>query len=93
MSKVIVYATHTCTYCHMIADWLKNKGVDHEMKFIDTDAAAADELNEKLQGNIPGVPITIIDNNSEQAVFGFDREAITEQLATIGITIPADEEI
>lgn len=93
MSKIMIYATHTCTYCHMVMDWLKNKDIEYDTKFIDTDLAAASELNDKLHGNIPGVPVIIIDGKDEQAIVGFDRQAMIEQLAAAGVEVPADEAI
>ena len=44
MSNVKVYSTPTCPYCHMVKDFLKEKGVEFEDIDVASDQAAAKEM-------------------------------------------------
>lgn len=78
MSKVIVYSTPTCPYCHLVKDYLKEKGVEFEDKDVSVDRAAAREMVEK-SGQM-GVPQIII---NDKIIVGFNRDAIDEELDKI----------
>lgn len=70
--KVIVYATTTCPYCTMIADWLVAKNVQFEKVMVDENQQAAIDMVRKT-GQM-GVPVTEIqyqDRNPE-FVIGFN---------------------
>ncbi len=75
MSKVIVYSTPTCPYCHLVKDYLKEKGVEFEDKDVSVDRVAAREMIEK-SGQM-GVPQIII---NDKIIVGFNRDAIDEEL-------------
>ncbi len=66
MSKVIVYTTPTCIYCHALMDWLDEKGIEYVEK---------DATKEK---DISTVPVTVI---GDERIVGFDRPAIKRALA------------
>lgn len=57
-SKIIVYATKTCPYCTIIANWLTDKNITFEKVFVDEDQKAATEMVGKT-GQM-GVPVTEI---------------------------------
>ena len=75
MSKIIVYSTPTCPYCHLVKDYLNEKGVEFEDKDVSVDRAAAREMVEK-SGQM-GVPQIII---NDKIIVGFNRDAIDQEL-------------
>lgn len=75
MSKIIVYSTPSCPYCHLVKDYLNEKGVEFEVKDVSVDRAAAREMVER-SGQM-GVPQIII---NDKVIVGFNRDAIDEEL-------------
>ena len=73
---VIVYTTPTCPYCHMVKDFLTEKGISFEERDVARDPAYAQELVRNT-GQM-GVPVTIIDG---KIVVGFDRGSLEQLLA------------
>jgi glutaredoxin 3 len=79
---IIVYTTPTCPYCHMVKEFLSQKGISFEERDVAANASYAQELM-STTGQM-GVPVTVIDG---QAVVGFDRarlEQLTAQTQTKG---------
>ncbi len=74
-SKVIVYSTPTCPYCHAAKDFLKENKIDYKDVDVSKDQAAAQEMIEK-SGQM-GVPV--IDINGT-IIVGFDKEAMKKAL-------------
>lgn len=69
MSKVKVYSTSWCPYCHAVMDWLDSLGVEYE------------EIDAENM-NLDSVPVTEI---GKTKIIGFDRPAIKEALKSAGI--------
>ncbi|MBI4017118.1 MAG: glutathione S-transferase N-terminal domain-containing protein [Candidatus Aenigmarchaeota archaeon] len=74
-SKVVVYSTPTCPYCHAVKDFLKANNV----KFNDIDVSknpkAAEEMIESSgQMSVPVLKI------GGQIIVGFDKEKIKKAL-------------
>jgi glutaredoxin len=69
MSKIRIYTTPTCAYCHALMNWLDEMGVEYE------------EIDARTESDIAAVPVTEI--NGERIV-GFDRPAIKKALAEQG---------
>lgn len=65
MSKITVYTTPTCAYCHALMDWLEDLGVE----YVERDATKESDMNT--------VPVTEIDG---ERIVGFDRPAIKKAL-------------
>ena len=65
MSKVKIYTTPTCAYCHALMEWLDSKGIE----YVEMDATKEEDIT--------AVPVTEI--NGERIV-GFDRPAIKRAL-------------
>ena len=80
MEKVIVYSTETCQYCHMVKDYLKEKGVDFEEIDVGKDQAKGQEMVEK-SGQM-GVPVLDIDG---ELIVGFNKPKIEEVLKEKGL--------
>jgi len=78
MSKIIVYSTPSCPYCHLVKDYLNKKGVEFEDKDVSVDREAAREMVEK-SGQM-GVPQIVI---KDKVIVGFNRDAIDEELNKI----------
>lgn len=73
--KVTVYSTPTCHYCHLLKDYLTEKGIAFESVDVSADAEAKKAAFEK-SGQL-AVPVTDIDGS---IVIGFDQEAVDELL-------------
>ena len=73
--KVIVYATHTCPWCHKAMEFLKAKKIKFTTKMVDDDEKAADEMIEKSDQR--GVPVLDIGG---KIIVGFDEQAIKKAL-------------
>lgn len=75
MKEITVYSTPTCPYCHMLKDFLREKGVHFRDVNVAADQNAAREMIAK-SGQM-GVPQTQING---RMIVGFDRDAIEEEL-------------
>lgn len=75
MSKVTIYSTPTCHFCHMAKDFFAEKGVLFEDFNVASDLEKRKEMLER-SGQM-GVPVIIIDNN---LIVGFNRPKIVELL-------------
>ena len=75
MSKIIVYSTPTCHFCHMAKDFFTSKGVVYEDYNVSTDLEKRKEMMEKSWQM--GVPVIDIDG---QIMVGFDEERISSLL-------------
>lgn len=73
--KVIVYSTPTCHYCHLLKDYLTEKGIAFESVDVSADAEAKKAAYEK-SGQL-AVPVTDIEGD---IVVGFDQDAVDELL-------------
>ena len=81
-SKVIVYSTSWCAFCHTEMEWLKKLGVEYTAKDIEAEPAARDELLGKIGGNFQGVPVTDING---ELILGFDRPKLEDALRRNGL--------
>ena len=74
-TKVIVYSTPSCPYCHSAKEFLKENKVEYEEVDVSKDQSKAQEMIEK-SGQM-GVPVLDINGT---IIVGFDREAIRKAL-------------
>jgi glutaredoxin len=79
-SKVKVYATTTCPYCTMEADWLTQKNVVFEKILVDQDQKAATDMIQRT-GQM-GVPVTEIEypDRKPEFVIGFNQPQLAYML-------------
>lgn len=77
-NPVIIYSTTWCGYCGMLKKYLDDKGVAWVEKDIEKERDSYQELMEKMQGSVRGVPVSDIHGTM---VTGFDRPAIDAALA------------
>jgi glutaredoxin 3 len=79
-SNVKVYATTTCPYCTMVADWLTRKQVKFEKILVDQNEQAARAMVEKT-GQM-GVPVTEIEYSGRKSEFviGFNQPQLAYML-------------
>ena len=75
MSKVTVYSTPTCHFCHMAKDFFAEKGVLFEDFNVAQDLEKRKEMVDK-SGQM-GVPVIIIE---DKVVVGFNKPKIMELL-------------
>ncbi|MCX6756095.1 MAG: glutaredoxin family protein [Candidatus Nomurabacteria bacterium] len=75
MSKVTVYSTPTCHFCHMAKDYFKENNVAFEDFDVSMDLGKRKEMVDKT-GQM-GVPVIIIDNN---VIVGFNKPKIADLL-------------
>ncbi len=85
--NVTVYTTPTCPYCHMVKEYLSQRGISFLEKDVSVDQAAA--MNMVRRTGQQGVPVTEIDG---QFVIGFDRPRLEQQLQresrpTLGVSV------
>lgn len=81
-SKVIIYSTSWCAFCHTEAQWLDHLGIPYVKKDIEADKEAYEELMKKSDGNYSGVPVTDI---AGTMVLGFDRPKLLDALKAHGL--------
>jgi len=74
-NKIIIYSTENCKFCHMLKDYLTEKGFTYENIDIGKDHAQAEIAKEK-SGQM-GVPVTDIDGH---IVIGYDVDAVDNLL-------------
>jgi glutaredoxin 3 len=75
MGKIKVYSTPTCPYCHMLKEYLKEKGVDFE----DIDVASNHEAAREMVGKSGQLGVPQLEINGK-IIIGFDRPAIDREL-------------
>ncbi|MCD5396869.1 MAG: NrdH-redoxin [Candidatus Pacebacteria bacterium] len=73
--KVIVYSTPTCTYCVLVKDYLKEKGIEFDEIDVFVDREKGKYIVDKT-GQM-GVPVVQI---GDEFIVGFDQPAIAELL-------------
>lgn len=80
MTKITVYSTTTCPYCHMLKDYLREKNIVFEDVVLDHNPDRSDEPLHICKSM--GVPCTHIkkDNGEEVAILGFDKVAVDNAL-------------
>lgn len=81
-SRVIIYSTSWCAFCHTEAQWLDRLGIPYVKKDIEADKEAYEELMKKSGGNYSGVPVTDI---AGTMVLGFDRPKLLDALKAHGL--------
>lgn len=75
MTKVKVYSTPTCPYCHLVKDFLHEKGIEFEDIDVAADHEAAREMVKKSgQMGVPQIEI------NGKVIVGFDKPAIEKEL-------------
>ena len=79
MSKVTVYSTPTCHFCHMAKDFFKEKNVEFEDFNVAENLEKRKEMMDK-SGQM-GVPVIII---GDQIIVGFNKPKIVELLGIKG---------
>ena len=75
MTKVIVYSTPSCPYCHMVEDFLKENNIEFTHYDVSQDQEKGREMIEK--SGQTGVPVVDIDG---QIIIGFDVARIKAAL-------------
>lgn len=77
MTKVIVYSTPTCGYCHMVKDWFKENNVAFEEFDVAADEAKRDEMMKKTGSMAVPVIEVIKDGAEPELVIGFDKSRLS----------------
>ncbi|MBW2998381.1 glutaredoxin family protein [Candidatus Woesearchaeota archaeon] len=75
MTKIKVYSTPTCPYCHMAKDFLNENKIEFEDIDVAENVKAREEMIDKT-GQM-GVPVIEIDG---EYIVGFNKERIQELL-------------
>ena len=76
-SKIIIYGTSWCAFCHTEMQWLDKLGIKYSYKDIEADKAAYDELMGKSNGDYRGVPISDV---AGDLILGFDRPRLQDAI-------------
>lgn len=77
-TKIIVYSTSWCAFCHTEMQWMDHLGIPYVSKNIEEDESAKQELLDKLSGDFRGVPVTDV---AGDIILGFDRPKLQEAFA------------
>ena len=75
MPKVRIFSTPTCSFCYVLKEFLKEKGIEFEEIDVSKDEKTKEELVKKT-GRME-VPVMEIDG---EIVVGFDKEKICKLL-------------
>lgn len=75
MSKVTIYTTPTCAFCHAAKEWLEQKQIDFEEIDVSQNQGAAEEMVQRTDQM--GVPVIFV---GDQYVIGFDQAKLEEAL-------------
>jgi len=78
MSKVKVYSTPTCPYCHLVKEFLHQKHVE----FDDVDVAADHDAAREMIGKSGQMGVPQIEINGK-IIVGFDKPAIEKELENL----------
>lgn len=78
MSKVKVYSTPTCPYCHLVKEFLHQKNVEFE----DIDVAADHDAAREMIGKSGQMGVPQIEINGK-IIVGFDKPAIEKELENL----------
>jgi len=73
--SIKIYSTPSCPYCHMLKQYLGEKGFKYEDIDVAADQKAREDMVEK-SGQM-GVPVSDIDG---EIVVGFNKEKVNELL-------------
>lgn len=76
-SKITVYKTSWCAFCHTEMQWLDKLGIAYIAKDIEADKEAYAELMSKNGNNFQGVPVTDI---AGDLILGFDRPKLQDAI-------------
>ncbi len=82
MKDVTIYSTTTCSFCHVLEEWLKAHDIAYTKKVADTDPAVMTEFMNVNDGAM-AVPLTVIKDksgNTEAKVTGFDKAKLAQAL-------------
>lgn len=74
MSKVDIYTSNTCTYCHAAKEFLQENNIQFSEHNVSIDPEARKELMKK---GYMSVPVIMIDN---ETIVGFDKEKMSQLL-------------
>ena len=72
--EVKVYTSNTCSYCHMVKEYLEEKGIEYIERNVSTDSEARKEL---IANGYMGVPVVYI---GDEVIQGFDKKKLDELL-------------
>lgn len=76
--SVTIYTTPTCPWCKKTKAFFQEHDIDYEEKDVAGDRDAAKEMIQKSGQR--GVPVTIIEDDEEHVVVGFDEDKLQELL-------------
>lgn len=86
VKEVTMYSSPTCAFCHMAAEYFKEKGIAFTEKDISEDREALDFVLTKV-----GQAVTPIITVNDDVIVGFDRPKIEEALAKNPSATPHEE--
>ncbi|MDP3918762.1 MAG: glutaredoxin family protein [Nanoarchaeota archaeon] len=76
--KVTIYTTASCHYCKETKAFFN----EHDVKYTEIDVAKDREALKEMveKSGSQGVPVTVIDDNWDDAVIGFNEGKLKEKL-------------
>lgn len=78
---ITIYSTTTCSFCHLLTNWLDKEGITYVKKMADLDPEVMAEFTSVSDGFM-GVPFTVIKDSSgkETKIVGFDQPKFKQAL-------------
>lgn len=79
--NIIIYTTNTCSYCPMVKQYLKTKGLPYDEVNLEDHPERQEEVF-KASGALT-VPITIVtkQDNSQEVVVGYNLSRLAPAIA------------
>ena len=85
MTKINIYTTPSCHYCHMTKDYLNSRGIDYSEFNVSRDEKAREKMV-RISGQL-GVPVITV---GKEVVMGFDPRRLEELLKRAGQKISTE---
>jgi glutaredoxin len=79
---IMIFSLSTCFWCGKVEEFLKEQGVEFNVLIIDKlEGADQQEAVAEMSKYNPNMSFpTIVINNGEKAIIGFDKEELTKQI-------------
>jgi glutaredoxin-like protein NrdH len=80
--EILIYSLSTCFWCGKVEEFLKEQGVEFNILVVDKlEGANREEAVAEMSKYNPDMSFpTIVINNGEKIIIGFDQEELTRQI-------------
>ncbi len=78
MTDVKLFTTPSCPYCNKIKKFFDEKEIEYSEFNVAENKERAEEMVKKSGQR--GVPVTLVENDEEEIIVGFDKEKLRKVL-------------